>query len=146
MDKKLTRRAFLAAGAVAAVAATGCAPMARTGGEGNAPQAKGEMPEWNEETDLVVVGSGTALFAALTAHNEGKDVICFRGLYGWWYHGALGAPTTCQTTICRGQIDYYDVVDSEDEAFSTSELRYLGTADDDLLRDYLARAPKVFSI
>lgn len=146
MDKKLTRRAFLAAGAVAAVAATGCAPMARTGGEGNAPQAKGEMPEWNEETDLVVVGSGTALFAALTAHNEGKDVICFEKASTAGGTMVLsGGAYYVPNNHLQSQIDYYDVVDSEDEAFEyIKNCDIWETADDDLLRDYLARAPKVF--
>lgn len=83
----LTRRSFLGSAAIAAAVAAH-APIAL------ADETQGG---WDEEHELVFVGSGGALFAALAAHKEGRDVVVLekRGTYGgsmFLSAGAIWAP------------------------------------------------------
>lgn len=66
---ELTRRGFAACAVITAVAATSARPAA-------AHAAVTNIPEWDEETDVVIVGYGAAGVAAgITAAQEGIDAI-----------------------------------------------------------------------
>lgn len=90
--EQLNRRSFvqgagLAAGAAAlAAAGTAMADEAQT--------AQPWMPEkWDRETDVVVVGSGSVISAALRAHDEGLDVLVLEK-HPTWFGGS--------TALCGG--------------------------------------------
>ena len=75
-----SRRHFLkgatAAGALAAFGLAGCAPKAKNemAATGNAPSNAADI-NWDEETEVLVVGSGySGLAAAIEAKNAGADV------------------------------------------------------------------------
>ncbi len=80
IGKNCSRRSFLvgavAAGAFAAIGITGCAPK----GKGDSPNTGGgsngaEVNEWDEETEVLVVGSGySGLAAAYEASKAGARV------------------------------------------------------------------------
>lgn len=78
MGHELSRRNFLRgasiAGAVAAtgLVAAGCAPQ--TSSSLSATGTSAEDVTWNEEYDFVVVGSGTAIYGALAASENGGSV------------------------------------------------------------------------
>ncbi len=78
---KLDRRTFIqtagAAGACAVASATGATAMAKSASaDKDANADKPWMPEkWDYETDVVVVGTGSIISAALRCHDEGLDVI-----------------------------------------------------------------------
>ena len=76
IDAKLTRRAFVgAAAATAAVGLAGCAPKTGTEKEMPATGASTSDISWDEECEVLVVGSGySGLAAAIEAKNAGADV------------------------------------------------------------------------
>ena len=98
--EQLNRRSFvqgagLAAGAAAlAVAGTAVADESQA--------AQPWMPEkWDRETDVVIVGSGSVISAALRAHDAGLDVLVLEK-HPTWFGGS--------TALCGGGIaggDYY---------------------------------------
>lgn len=72
----VSRRSFVGGAAIAGMAAlglgaTGCAPKAKSDQAGLAATGSDEGVEWAEEHEVVVAGSGTALFGAL----YGKEVL-----------------------------------------------------------------------
>ena len=102
ISKNVSRRDFVrfsAAGtAVAALGMYGCAPatssLADSGNELAAMRNSADV-EWTEEADVVVVGSGCALFGAMLASKAGKKAIVlekgskiggtlFYSMFGMW--------------------------------------------------------------
>lgn len=78
VKKMVSRRSFVGA----AVAATGVAAGILAAATGCAPQLRselsdtGSLPEqWDEEHEIVVAGSGTAMFGALRGAMQGMDVV-----------------------------------------------------------------------
>ena len=81
MSRSFERRDFLktagAAGAavIGASLLAGCAPDAKTEGEGGAARIDAASVKWDEETDVLVVGTGFAgLAAAIEACEAGSAV------------------------------------------------------------------------
>lgn len=74
-ESTVSRRDFLkrtaVAGAGVAAIAAGCAPKIAGETSGNGTKT----PEWSKEADIVVVGAGTSVVAALVAAKEGAKVI-----------------------------------------------------------------------
>lgn len=73
----LSRRNFLKSGAVVAAGAAafglaGCSPEASGGSSGSGASGSGS---WDSEADVVVVGSGTAAFAAIAASKYGAEKV-----------------------------------------------------------------------
>ena len=130
----LSRRSFIGSAALAAaVAAHGPVAFAE---EGEAT--------WDEEHELVVIGSGGALFAALAAHKEGRDVVVFekRGVYGgamFLSAGAIWAPNN-------------NMMSAENKADESAEkcLSYLkeidlyGSHDESLMADWISKCNSIY--
>ncbi len=80
MDIMQSRRAFLktatvALGGAAVAGLAGCAPAAET--PANDKAASVDEVQWDEETDVIVVGGGLAgLAAAVTVATEGNGAKC----------------------------------------------------------------------
>lgn len=78
MENIMNRRSFLMAGAAAAVGGIAIASNASQAGaqEENSYQSSVNIPEkWDREVDVVVVGSGSIIPAALKAYEEGLEVL-----------------------------------------------------------------------
>lgn len=75
MSKNLSRRSFLK-GSAAAALGTVAFGMSAASAEATAEEKIFNRPEtWAYDCDVVVIGSGTASYAAIRAANEGLDVI-----------------------------------------------------------------------
>ena len=78
MEHTMNRRSFIMAGAAAAVSGLTLAsnPSHASAQEGDSHQLEGNLPEqWDREVDVVVVGSGSIIPAALKAYEEGLEVL-----------------------------------------------------------------------
>lgn len=62
-------------GALGAGALAGCAPQAKGSGKAVAAPADGVETTWDEEADVVVIGSGTGAYTAMRCANDGLDVV-----------------------------------------------------------------------
>lgn len=62
-------------GALSANALAGCAPQTRGSGKAVAAPLDGTEAAWDEEADVVVIGSGTGAYTAMRCANDGLDVI-----------------------------------------------------------------------
>lgn len=91
-NNPLTRRSFLVgAGALAGIAAAGLAGCTPSGSAGSSAAAGGTF---DEEWDIIIVGSGIAgLSAAITVANEGNDEKCLMIEKG--RNGANGCSPVC---------------------------------------------------
>ena len=91
-NNPLTRRSFLVgAGALAGIAAAGLAGCTPSGSAGSSAAAGGTF---DEEWDIIIVGSGIAgLSAAITVANEGNDEKCLMIEKG--RNGASGCSPVC---------------------------------------------------
>jgi succinate dehydrogenase/fumarate reductase flavoprotein subunit len=82
MGDMMSRGDFLKAGMVAGIGAlglgalSGCEPDNSDPGSGSGGSSSGESVSWDKEVDVLVVGSGTAAYAALVAKGNGAtDVL-----------------------------------------------------------------------
>lgn len=79
MSKQISRRSFLKGAALGAtglgLAGMGLTASAEGNAEGEARHIFNRPDHWDYDCDVVVIGSGTASYAAIRAANEGLDVI-----------------------------------------------------------------------
>lgn len=72
LDRRDFVKGVIASGSVAAFAGlVGCSPQA----QGSSAFGGGDAGTWDEETDVVVVGSGCGLYTALKLFDDGNEVI-----------------------------------------------------------------------
>lgn len=144
MSNEVTRRAFLSRAAVATgLAATafaaGCAPHGAP-----EPAAKNDETQgWDEEVDFVVVGSGTASFAALAAAHAGARVALIEKA------NVIGGTTSLSGLVlwvpCNSLTEGYSEEDSPDKALTYMKaIDYFEGSSEDVKRDYVDNASKVF--
>ena len=145
--KIVSRRDFLRKTALAsagvAVLATGCAP--KVANDDNAPvtsQNNTQNIKWTKEVDVVVVGSGTVIFAALAAKNAGAESVlvieknvAFGGtsaLSG----GGFWIPMNYAMAAAG-------VEDNREDAFKYLKTISAGQSTDTLINAFLDNAPKM---
>lgn len=139
----ISRRGFLGLSGVAAVAAgaglAGCAPVAsenggelsKTGGSQADPIEPVEAPAvWDEEADVVVVGTGGGLVAAAYAAGAGKKVVVLEKSSTWGgssketdNFSVMGTKT--QQTIYQGLAEQMKAAGDEESAAKFEQLAAL---------------------
>lgn len=75
MGENLSRRSFIRRAGVSAAGLTVFGTLAGCASESEVPDRTGEDVAWDKEADLVVVGSGTAIYGAIAAAKGGASVI-----------------------------------------------------------------------
>jgi len=133
MSKNLSRRSFLK-GSAAAALGTVAFGMSAASAEATAEEKIFNRPEtWAYDCDVVVIGSGTASYAAIRAANEGLDVIVveasaggggatgFSGGGGWFpmnkYAVEAGATKEIMMKYLRQNARQTPITDAQLEAF-----------------------------
>ena len=110
---ELNRRDFLGASAVVGTGAVACAALAGTAAR---PAAAKEVT-WDKVADVVVVGSGTAAFAAVSAISLGAESVIVLEKSGVW--GGTSAMSGCGMWVpgayCQAEAG---VEDDLDEAYA----------------------------
>ncbi|BAN76888.1 FAD-binding protein [Adlercreutzia equolifaciens] len=145
MERMQSRRSFLmgagaAAAAVAGGALAGCAPSRES--EPRPLASSGEVA-WDDEAEVVIVGAGTSLPAAMAAAKEGHRVVVmekdshyggtmFLSDGGWWIPN-----NPLQSTEDRA----LDAPDDVLEYMRSSDL--YGVMDEGICRDFLENTPSV---
>lgn len=150
--KSIDRRNFLSAAVVAGSAAmiggalSGCTPKRNNSGSTlGATGAGAENVNWDEEFDIVVCGSGTALVGALTAQeSEASVVVLEKG-------STLGGTTVLSGAVCWVPSNHVmerfgygpDISDEEVLDYMRSADVSHGSSDETKL-DYIQNARKLF--
>ena len=134
---ELNRRDFLGASAVVGTGVVGCAALA---GSAALPALAAEAT-WDKEADVVVVGSGTAAFAAVSAMSLGAESAIVLEKSGVW--GGTSAMSGCGMWVpgayCQAEAG---VEDDLDEAYAYMLKTAAGRADERVARAYIDNAPK----
>lgn len=99
-EQGISRRSFIRGGAIVAAAGgfalAGCAAPAETTADA-APKSNALPETWDRETDVVVVGTGSIISAALRAYDNGLDVLVLEK-HPTWFGGTTalsGGGMTC---------------------------------------------------
>ncbi|MDR1015159.1 MAG: FAD-binding protein [Coriobacteriales bacterium] len=154
MTEKLSRRNFikgaalgaaLAGGAASLGLAAGCSPQTTEREDGPAASAPGDIA-WDHEVDFVVVGSGTAVFGALAATEQGGSALIIEK--DLTIGGTTRLSGCVVWTPLNGiqEAEGYGADLSADEvvAYLKAADLYKGSRDEDK-EDYVAHAAAVFS-
>lgn len=99
IEQGISRRSFIKGGAIVAAAGgftlAGCSAPAQTTADA-APKSNVLPDAWDRETDVVVVGSGSIISAALRASDQGLDVLVLEK-HPTWFGGTTALSGGCVT-------------------------------------------------
>ena len=131
------------AGVLAIAGLASCSPLEKSGGEKEG--ASGEDAGWDEEYDVLVVGSGCGLYAALVAAQEGASVCVIEKA------SLLGGTTALSGNMCWVPNNRHMEEEGIEEASPSQILSYLVAADaycdarPEILEHFVAHARDTFS-
>lgn len=133
-ETKLDRRRFL--GAAAGTVALGATSLA-----GCAPQTAGEKEHFDHEVDVVVVGSGTGLVAALAARVAGLDVLVIekRQITGGSTGHSGGVAWIPNNNVMKSE----GIADDREKSLVYLKKLAGGQASDELIEAFLEAGPEM---
>lgn len=106
-------------GALGAGALAGCAPQTKGGDGASTVAATGTETIWDEEADVVVIGSGTGAYTAMRCANDGLDVIVLEK------NAQAGGSTIFSSSVvwapCNDLSNAEGIQDSREEALTYIE-------------------------
>ena len=133
-SKNYSRRDFLKASAIMGTGAVTIAALA-----GNATSARAEDDIWDKEADIVVVGSGTAAIAAISAMSYGAESVILLEKNGVWggTTATSGQGSWIPCAYCQADAG---VEDDPETALSYMLKTANGRVDESVARSYIENA------